>query len=150
MSVMSQQDDQFPKLLNDAFHKIVRSMDSYFSQSIKQLGDFLHEHTFPVTLQENNNEVIIQAQLPEAERSQIEVEIIGSHIRIAVQHTEVTEMRNDQHHQYHRQQTRQVMERTVTLPFTISEKDTLAHFENGILTIKTPKRNPNNGYIDIK
>ncbi len=150
MSVMSQQDEQFPKLLNDAFHKIVRSMDSYFSQSIKQLGDFLHEHTFPVTVQEINNEVIIQAQLPEAEHSQIELEIMGNHIRIAVHHTEVAEMRNDQHHQYQRQQTRQVMERTVALPFTISEIDTLAHFENGMLTIKTPKRNPNSGYIDIK
>ncbi|MGP4075503.1 Hsp20/alpha crystallin family protein [Halobacillus sp. K22] len=146
---MGQQNDQFPKLFNDAFQKVVRSMDSYFSQSIKQLGQFLHENTFPVAMQEINGEVIIQAQLPEADRSQIEVEVIGNHIRIAVKHTEMTEFITDHNHQYQKQQTRQMMERTVTLPFTISEKETNAQFNNGILTIKTPKRSTSSEYIDI-
>ncbi|UOQ42843.1 hypothetical protein MUN89_12815 [Halobacillus salinarum] len=69
---------QLPKLFDDAFYDFVRSIDSYFEKSIKQLNRFFEDHTFPVDMYETETELVIEAKLPDYEKEQIHVSFLGT------------------------------------------------------------------------
>jgi HSP20 family protein len=58
--------------------------------------------------------------------------------------------KNDENTYYRKKRSLQKIERLISLPFSILEKDTSATYKDGILRIVTPKRNLNRRFIDIE
>lgn len=133
---------------NSSFDGLMKGMDSFLNDSFKNFNSLFSRKSFDVDMYETKSDVVIQAKLPGIKRDQIELEIVGNQVRIAVQN-EIFDETNDGSMHQHKEQSLQRMERFVTLPFTISEKETQAAYNNGILEITTPKNNESRKFIDI-
>ncbi|WP_373894836.1 Hsp20/alpha crystallin family protein [Virgibacillus natechei] len=138
------------KYNSNSFDGLMKGMDSFLHDSFRNFNSLFNRKSFDVDVYEAKSDVVIQAKLPGVKRDQIELEIVGNQVRIAVQDATTYEETNDEgkHHQ-HKEQSQQRMERFVTLPFTISEKETTASYQNGILKITTPINNDSRKFIDI-
>ncbi|MBM7553529.1 Hsp20/alpha crystallin family protein [Thalassobacillus pellis] len=146
---MSSEKNKFPKLFDDTFYDFVRSVDSYFDKSFKQLHHILHRQMFHVEVYETDSHVVVEAELPGYKREQIQIELLGNRMRIAVKQNTMTEVVDDKNNNYHNEQSQEHIERTVTLPHAINEKDVKATFQDGLLKVITPKSNRPTRYIDI-
>ncbi len=131
------------------FRDLMKRMDSVFNDSSKKLNSYFNLKPFWVDVYETESEVIVEAELPGYKRDQIQLEIIGNQLRITVTDSMIHEEKNDKTNYQNKEQSFQKMERIVTLPFTISEKDTTASFNDGILKISIPKRNSSRKFIGI-
>ncbi|WP_099156886.1 Hsp20/alpha crystallin family protein [Virgibacillus ndiopensis] len=144
--------NNFPKgfdLDMTPFRDLMKRMDSVFNDSSKKLNSYFNLKPFWVDVYETESEVIVEAELPGYKRDQIQLEIIGNQLRITVTDSMIHEEKNDKTNYQNKEQSFQKMERIVTLPFTISEKDTTASFNDGILKISIPKRNSSRKFIGI-
>ncbi|MBY7142028.1 Hsp20/alpha crystallin family protein [Virgibacillus sp. NKC19-3] len=135
---------------HSSFDGLMKGMDSFLQDSFKNFNSLFSRRSFDVDIYETKSDVVLQAKLPGIKRDQIELEIVGNQIRIAVQNTASFEETNDGTKHYHKEQSLQRMERFVTLPFTISEKETKASYQDGILKITTPINNESRKFIDIE
>jgi len=127
--------------LRDFMHQ----MDRFFNQSFKQINSHLNLNPIWVETYETDKHVIVEAELPGYRREDIQLEIIGSRLRIAVEGNQIIEEKNNNDKRKYYQQR----ERIVSLPFVIPEKETKASFHNGILKITVPKKNSKRKYLDI-
>lgn len=141
--------NNLPGLFNGSFHHFVKSIDSFFDESLKHLDSFLSQNVFPVEWYETESDMIIEADLPGHKREHIQVEVLGNQLRIAVEHSDMTTVHHEQVYS-HRKQSLQKIERCLTLPFSISEKDTHATYKNGLLRIITPKQPHDKRFVDIE
>lgn len=137
---------------NDDFHKrfemspfqdLMKMMDSFFNQSLTQL------RPFRIDMYETDSEIIVEAEMPGYKRDQIEIEINGNQLRIAAVDSEVREMKNGQTKYHNREKSYQRLERVVSLPFAVSEKDATASLDDGILKVTMPKSNRRRNLIVI-
>jgi HSP20 family protein len=147
---MDSDKNNLPKLFDNSFYDFMKSVDSFFDESFRRLNTFINRNTFLVDLYETKSDVVIEAELPGYKRDQIQVEILGNQLRIAVENSEITEEKNDENIYYLKKRPLQKVERFISLPFSISEKDTRATYQDGILRIVTPKRNISRRFIDIE
>lgn len=131
------------------FQDFVKRMDAFFNDSFKHLNPHLNLRTFRVNTSETKKNVIVEAELPGYTRDQIKLEIMGNQLRIAVEDKAIYEETNDELQYQKKSQSLKQIERIVTLPFSISEKDTKAKLENGILKVIIPKKEIDRKYIDI-
>ncbi|WP_188456946.1 Hsp20/alpha crystallin family protein [Virgibacillus oceani] len=131
------------------FRDFMKRMDTVFNESSKKLNTYFNLKPFWVDVHETESEVLVEAELPGYKRDQIELEIIGNQLRITVSDSVVHEEKNDKTNYYNKEQSFQKMERLVTLPFTISEKDTTASLKDGILKISIPKQNSSRKFLGI-
>lgn len=136
------------QLFDDAFYDIVRAMDSYMNQSIGKLRDFFTE--IDVNMYETDKDVVIEAYLPDYERNQIEIEVLGHQLRIAAEKSMSQEVRHEQYGSFNKEQSHRKVERYISLPFTISESHTRATKEGDILRITTPRMKQETRYLDIE
>ncbi|UJL46681.1 Hsp20/alpha crystallin family protein [Virgibacillus sp. NKC19-16] len=134
---------------NSSFDGLMKGMDSFLNDSFRNFNSLFSRRSFDVDMYETKSDVVIQAKLPGIKRDQIELEIVGNQIRIAVQNTTIYEEINDREKHQHKEQSEQRMERFVTLPFTISEKETTAAYKDGVSKITTPINNASRKFIDI-
>lgn len=134
---------------NSSFDGLMKGMDSFLNDSFKNFNSLFSRKSFDVDMYESKSNVVIQAKLPGVKRDQIELEIVGNQVRIAVQDAEIYEEINDGTKHQYKEQSQQRMERFITLPFTISEKETTAAYNDGILKITTPINNASRKFIDI-
>ncbi|MCC2248486.1 Hsp20/alpha crystallin family protein [Virgibacillus sp. AGTR] len=137
---MDNNDNRLKRVERNPFHGLMEQMDTFFNESAKNFNSLvkrpLNVHTY-----ETKSNVIVEAELPGYKRDQIQLEIIGNQLRIAVEEFSS----NEQERSYRGQRA----ERTITIPFTISEKETKADLNNGILQITIPKKNSSRRFIDI-
>ncbi|MGY0694207.1 Hsp20/alpha crystallin family protein [Virgibacillus sp. FSP13] len=127
---------------------LLEQMDSFFNDSIKNFNS-LFKKSIRINTYETKSTVVIEAELPGYKREQIHLEIIGNQIRISAEDTASLEAQNDKKTYDNKEESFRRAERLVTLPFTISEKDTKATLNNGILKITVPKLNESRKFIDI-
>ncbi|MEK4028599.1 MULTISPECIES: Hsp20/alpha crystallin family protein [Bacillaceae] len=139
--MMSFKKSNLPGLFDGSLHHLVKSIDSFFGESFKYLDTFIHHNMlFSVDSYETDSDIIIEADLPGYERAQIQVEILGDRLRISAESSGTIEEHDDKKAYFHKKQTLQRMEKFITLPFLISEKETRATYKNGLLRIITPKQ----------
>ncbi|WP_284139345.1 MULTISPECIES: Hsp20/alpha crystallin family protein [unclassified Virgibacillus] len=131
------------------FRDFVKHMDRFFNESFREANSIFHLRPFWVDVRETEANVIVEADLPGYKRDQIELEIIGNQLRIAAEDKASQKTQHDNKQYFHSQRSLQRMERFITLPFTIPEKETKAQFEDGKLKVLIPKKNQNRKYIDI-
>ncbi|MBM6616822.1 Hsp20/alpha crystallin family protein [Bacillus sp. RD4P76] len=124
------------KSIDNFFHSrplqgAIGSLDEFFGRS-KAFG-------IPIDLYETNTELVIKAEIPGVKREQIQLDIEGHYLRISVEHKEENEVTHRNHNFYRRERSYQHSERSIQLPYAISEKHCKATYQNGILTITAPR-----------
>ncbi|WP_246943795.1 Hsp20/alpha crystallin family protein [Bacillus pinisoli] len=141
----------------EPFKHVMKSMDDFFSARplrgvMDSIDDFFHRSfvsTFPVDLYETKDELVITAEIPGVKKEQIFLDIVGSTLRISVEHEEEVEEKNAVQGYYRRERNYQRSERNVQLPYPISEKQVKATYQNGILKIRAPKGQKRKSRIQI-
>ncbi|CDQ40459.1 Hsp20/alpha crystallin family protein [Virgibacillus salexigens] len=137
---MDNKDNRSVRPERNPFHGLMEQMDAFFNESAKNFNTLVRR-PINVRTYETQSNLIVEAELPGYKRDQIQLEIIGNQLRIAVEDFSS----NEQEKNYRGQRA----ERTITIPFTISEKETKADLNNGILRITIPKKNSSRRFIDI-
>lgn len=137
-NLMQMMDEFFAR---EPYRGILDSIDSFFQNS-----PFNYE--FPVNFFETNNEWVVQAELPGVKRENIQLEVLGDRLKIAVANDQTAEENNNEGHYYRRARAFQRTERIVPLPYTVSRRNTKASYRNGILEVRGPRINRQN-VIDI-
>lgn len=132
------------------FGELMERMDAFFNESIRNFDSLWSQKRFKVVVDETETEMIVEAALPGYRKDQIELEIVGRHLRIAAHDTLSFEEKNDENNYYKKEQSYRKAERIVTLPFPISKRDTKASFQNGLLKVTIPKNNDSRTFIDIE
>ncbi len=143
--VAANRDNESKRTQRPQFNHLLEQMDSFFNDSIKNFNS-MFKKSIRINTYETKSSVVIEAELPGYKREQIHLEIIGNQIRISAEDTTNVEEKNEN---YNNEESVRQAERLVTLPFTISEKDTKAKLNNGLLKITVPKLNESRKFIDI-
>ncbi|MBT2217677.1 Hsp20/alpha crystallin family protein [Virgibacillus dakarensis] len=147
---MSEKKDNQPRRFErPQFNHLLDQIDSFFNDSLNHFNSFINKRSIRVNMRETKSNVIVEAELPGYKRDQIQLEIIGNQLRITAEDTSTYEEKNDKSMFYNKEHSFQRAERLITLPFTVSEKDTKAALNNGILKITIPKKNESRKFIDI-
>ncbi len=125
--------DKQPKF---GYNDVMRSIDEFFQQTYERIhSNPLFAEPIPIQVQDNRNEFIIEAMLPGIDKKQIRLDIYRHSIRIQILHEEVTEMNHDKEKVSQRNETVELRERVVSVPFPIQKEQVRATYRNGLLKI---------------
>jgi HSP20 family protein len=111
----------------------------------KQTGVDIH-----VDVADTGDKLIVSADVPGFDSSEIDVSVKDRQLTIAAEHSESAESDADDTHYYRRERTTRAATRTLTLPTEVDESATSASYDNGVLTIELPKRDTEDGGVDIE
>lgn len=75
-------------------HDFMRNLDSFFNHSFKQMNEHFHFNPFWLDVKEHNTHFTIEADLKGYNKDQIEIEVAGNRIRIAVQDYQMTDQKD--------------------------------------------------------
>lgn len=128
----------FKRSMNQFFQEkpvknFLQSMDEFFSNPFPNVS-------FPVSVKETENELIITAELPGVNKEQIHIDIMDNRITISVTHLEIVQEENNKQQIIHKSQTYKQSARTIALPYPVDEKKVKAVYQNGLLTITVKKQ----------
>lgn len=122
-------------LFNDDFWPFNSLLDDFFSDfPVRRDGS-----TFKMDVQENDNEYIVEAELPGVDKSNVSISLDDSQLTIAVKKEEAKEEENKNY--LHKERSYCAMTRRVYLKDADSASEAVtAKMDNGILTITVPKK----------
>lgn len=116
-----------------------RAMDRFFDEFMgPRIWRGEGEMVFPVDLYETDDEVVVRAALPGVHMNDLDISVSGEGLTIKgqVKHEEKVEREN-----YYRQELRYgAFARTIALPSHVDLEKAEAVLENGILTVRLPKK----------
>jgi len=94
--------------------------------------------TVPVDVVDDGDSFVVRADLPGYDSDDIDVELAeGRTLTISADHTEESELTDGNFVQ--RERRKQSLSRTVSLPEPVTESETTASYEDGVLTVTLPK-----------
>jgi len=126
----------------------IHHMDSFFNQSFNQMNSFMNLRHFRTNVYETDSQTIVEANLQDYKKDQIQIEILDNRLRIAVE-DRILYDDNTQKNKINESKSFQRMERFVTFPFSIPKEETKATYKNGVLKIIIPNHHKKRKYIDI-
>jgi len=88
-----------------------------------------------VTVEENEKEMVVRAELPGFETPEIRVEVLGGRLTIEAEHREPAEGTEEGAERAH---TR--VRRVIVLPEEVEVERAEALYRNGVLTVRVPRR----------
>lgn len=106
----------------------------------RESGEEMREGAWqpPVDIFEDENGVVIKAELPGIDQKDIEVRIEGNTLTIRGERKHGDEVRKESYHRIERYYG--TFQRSFSLPQTINQENVKASCEKGVLTITLPKR----------
>ena len=130
--------DPFRELLS-LQERMNRLFDQTFSRSRSQAGEFDGGTWSPaVDLYESRDHLILKAELPEVDQSDIELRVDSNRISLRGERR-MKEAVNQEH--FHRMERAfGPFSRSFALPTPVDAKNVTAEFKNGILMVLLPKR----------
>ncbi|GAF13886.1 heat shock protein class I [Bacillus sp. JCM 19046] len=127
MSDHTPKDNRNPNFMN--------SLDQFFQQTFRQLPNQFWSQSIPVHVDEQRQQFVITADLPGVQKQQIELLTRYQSLIIRVdQHTEQTTIDEDTT-AVSKQRSSSHRERRIPVPFSFSDDDIHAQFENGQLIV---------------
>ncbi|MBN2796511.1 MAG: Hsp20 family protein [Clostridia bacterium] len=130
--------------VNDFYNMI----DSFFDESFWPIRN-LQRDTFKIDVKDQENNYLIEADLPGVEKDDVKLEFSKGVLSISVERNE--EKNKEEENYIHRERRCSSMMRSMQLR-DIDESTIEAKLENGVLTIKAEKlkEEKNQKYIEIK
>jgi len=104
----------------------------------ERMGLFESEWAPAVDILEDENKIVVKAELPGMTEKDIDVSILGDTLTIKGEKKKEEEKKEKHYHRLER--TYGAFHRTVTLPSSVASEKTKASFKNGILEIEMPKK----------
>jgi HSP20 family protein len=119
------------------FDEMRRMMEDFWMTPFEEMGRWSQTFTPRVDVKEEDNHVVVSAELPGIDQKDIDVTVTRDSVRIAGEkkHEEEKEERG-----YYRHETSYgSFERVIDLPSEVDENKADAEFSKGVLTIRLPK-----------
>jgi HSP20 family protein len=116
------------------------SLDRMFDRALmgSPLAEDLSFGSMPIDLYETDEDVIVKAAAPGMKPEDLEISITGDRLNIR---GELSEEHEDKQAKYYLRERRYgSFSRSVSLPASVDGNKADAEFENGILTLKIPKK----------
>ncbi len=131
------------------FGDIMKQMNQFFQDKpmrgiLQTIDDFFKSpfpaNSFPIDVSENERDHIVTAKLPGVNLEQIQINVLGNAMSIAVNNQEVITETDDNNQLYRKRQSLAQTSRTISLPFQINEQAVKASYKDGLLEIHVPKQ----------
>ncbi len=119
------------------FDEMRRMMEDFWMTPFEEFGRWGEGFVPRVDVKEEDNSVVIAAELPGMDQKDIDVTVTNDSVRISGEkkHEEKEEEKG-----YYRHETSYgAFERTIDLPTEVDQNKAEAEFSKGVLTIKLPK-----------
>ncbi len=116
------------------------SLDRMFDRALmgSPLAEDLSFGSMPIDLYETDEDIIVKAAAPGMKPEDLEISITGDRLNIR---GELSEEHEDKQPKYYLRERRYgSFSRSVSLPASVDGSKADAEFENGILTLKIPKK----------
>jgi len=121
----------------DLFNKMERMMKEFqdFSQQLPSTGRF-----FPTDIQDKEEELVLQAEMPGVSKEDIRVKISGNTVSIYAESDEKLDAKKEDY--FRRERRQRSYKRSFKLPETveIDEDDIKASYRQGVLELRLPKK----------
>ena len=115
-----------------------RLMEDVWMTPFEEFGRWTGDGFVPkVDVKEENNNLVVSAELPGMDAKDIDVTVADNTVRIAGEKKH--EEKEEEKDYYRRETSYDSFERTVELPAEVDEDKAEAQFNKGVLTIKLPK-----------
>lgn len=119
-------------------------LESWFdrmNEQVEQLGRFdgnwMRSSDFAIDVAEHDADVVVTADLPGFERSEINVSVSSDLLTVRAEREVDEERAEGEYLRHERRQT--AMRRTIRLPEAVDEERATATYKNGVLTVSLPK-----------
>jgi len=131
-------DELFREPLPDLFRRFMRMADWPVPGTPEEMK---------LDIVENDKEYLVKAEIPGAKKEDIQVSVEGNYVSITAEvKEEKKETRKDNGERTLLRELRYgSFTRGFTLPQEVDQRSTAAKFENGVLSITLPKREPTRG-----
>lgn len=119
------------------FEEMRRMMEDFWMTPLEEFGRWREGFVPRVDVREEDNSLVISAELPGMDQKDIDVTVTNDSVRISGEkkHEEKEEEKG-----YYRHETSYgSFERIIDLPAEVDEEKAEAEFSKGVLTIKLPK-----------
>lgn len=140
--------NEVAKRNGDDYLDLFNLMDDFFNDSFPS-NRFLRNDTFKIDVKDQDNEYVVEAELPGFKKEEINVEVNDDHLSISALRKE--EADDSKGRYIHRERKSTAVKRSLYLK-DIHAEDIKAKFEDGLLTINLPKvtSEPEGRTIDIE
>lgn len=132
---MNKKDDHHKSFLH-----VFQEMEQFIDESFRRFHSLLERQIFPVEIKDQGENIEVAILLQDIQPEQIQLEIIGHHLRISIHDDAIYEQKNDKNHMTIKQRAFQKRERTIPFPFPISANKTTATLDKDHLVIIIPKQ----------
>jgi len=130
--------------------KLFEQLNSGFADMSEDFGEQPGGHGIHVDVADMGEQLVVSADVPGFDPADIDISVKDRQLTIAAEHSESAESDEDDAHYYRRERTTRTTSRTVTLPTDVDESAASASYDNGVLTIELPKRDPEDDGVDIE
>jgi Molecular chaperone (small heat shock protein) len=134
----------------DGFNDFERVFDDFFSDTFNLPAYFYDARQMKVDIKEEDKEYIVEAELPGVNKEDIKIDLRDNQLTIMVQRDE--QVNSEKENYIHKERRTSSISRSFYIE-NVKNEDVNAKFENGLLSIKLPKREPGSMYrrqIDIQ
>jgi len=124
--------------------------DDFFNDSFDFLGkDFFEKGTYPkVDVRNEENQIVIEAEVPGLSKDQVKVELEGDVLRIKGEKKDADEKTAKTY--IHRELKHSSFCRSFSIGKNIETEKITSKFENGVLEIVLPKKTPDPKPVEVK
>lgn len=129
--------DEFDRMVEEMWHRPFPTLTAPFPSLFRSLRDDLFLRTPAVDVFENQEEVIVKAELPGLTKGDIQVNVTGSTVTLSGEKKKEEEVKDEDYTYQERKYGR--FSRSVSLPCDVKADQAKATFRDGILEIRFPK-----------
>ncbi|MEM5853073.1 MAG: Hsp20/alpha crystallin family protein [Candidatus Aenigmatarchaeota archaeon] len=122
----------------EEFERLKRRIDYLMRRMLPMEEELEAFRSFPVDLSETDEELIVRAELPGFEKSDVSIKATENTLEIVAQKKEKEVEKGERFFRVERRMG--AMRRFLTLPLQVDYEKAKAEMKNGILTIRLPKK----------
>lgn len=137
--------EQFFNRMSRQFEETSRGIDSSEPFSLT-----LGSRTMAVDVVEDDENIVVNADIPGFEDDEIEIRVTDNTLRIDAEHEEAVDESEGERY-LRRERRHKSMSRSIQLPSEVDTENVEARMKNGVLSVTLPKREPEDAReVDIE